>query len=245
LRTSVLSQLAGLIGWPVRWSRWDTGSKHSAWALGPSERPTGASDGGLFAGELEGAGGVNQAQAVIEAGWATSLTGDAGGRMYQNDNFDKTKPRDTQNGQVAKAGDWATCLGAGGGSTSRGGERKGEMLQAGQVRAANWKTSVCADSEQSGSSRRGPSQTSEVREADWFTPQARDWKDTGTTQGNRKSPNLGTQVNLAAGPTPDGSSTKPSMAAASKRPSRRRNTPGSHRASSPAPGPSTPGGGSR
>jgi len=27
----------------------------------------------------------------------------------------------------------------------------------------------------------------------WASPQARDWKDSGPTQGNRKSPNLGTQ----------------------------------------------------
>jgi hypothetical protein len=33
----------------------------------------------------------------------------------------------------------------------------------------------------------------------WPTPQARDWKDTGPTQGNRKNPNLGTAVHW---PTP-------------------------------------------
>jgi hypothetical protein len=33
----------------------------------------------------------------------------------------------------------------------------------------------------------------------WASPNARDWKDSGTTQGNRKSPNLGTQVHW---PTP-------------------------------------------
>lgn len=30
--------------------------------------------------------------------------------------------------------------------------------------------------------------------AEWFSPQARDWKDSGPTQGRRHSPNLGTQV---------------------------------------------------
>lgn len=34
----------------------------------------------------------------------------------------------------------------------------------------------------------------------WASPQARDWKDSGPTQGNRKSPNLGTQAH--AWPTP-------------------------------------------
>jgi hypothetical protein len=36
-----------------------------------------------------------------------------------------------------------------------------------------------------------------LREAagqDWFTPQGRDWKDSGPTQGNRKSINLGVQA---------------------------------------------------
>ena len=32
------------------------------------------------------------------------------------------------------------------------------------------------------------------RERAWPTPNARDWKDTGATQGNRHSPNLGTAV---------------------------------------------------
>jgi len=35
----------------------------------------------------------------------------------------------------------------------------------------------------------------------WASPQARDWKDSGPTQGNRKSPNLGTQANTGW-PTP-------------------------------------------
>lgn len=33
---------------------------------------------------------------------------------------------------------------------------------------------------------------------DWPTPQARDWKDTGPSQGNRKDPKLGTQVHWTA-----------------------------------------------
>jgi len=34
----------------------------------------------------------------------------------------------------------------------------------------------------------------------WPTPNQRDWKDTGSTQGNRKSPNLGTMVHQFATP---------------------------------------------
>jgi hypothetical protein len=36
----------------------------------------------------------------------------------------------------------------------------------------------------------------------WPTPNQRDWKDTGATQGNRKSPNLGTMVHQREWPTP-------------------------------------------
>jgi hypothetical protein len=35
----------------------------------------------------------------------------------------------------------------------------------------------------------------------WPTPNARDWKDTGGSQGNRKSPNLGTKVGGPLNPT--------------------------------------------
>ena len=40
-----------------------------------------------------------------------------------------------------------------------------------------------------------------VAEKLWPTPNQRDWKDTGATQGNRKSPNLGTMVHQWATPT--------------------------------------------
>jgi hypothetical protein len=65
-----------------------------------------------------------------------------------------------------------------GGSKSRSGERKGELLLVGQVKAAG---------------------------TAWPSPQARDWKDSGPTQGNRKSPNLGTTVHQLAWPTPNSS----------------------------------------
>jgi len=40
-----------------------------------------------------------------------------------------------------------------------------------------------------------------VAQTMWPTPNQRDWKDTGATQGNRKSPNLGTMVHQWATPT--------------------------------------------
>lgn len=46
----------------------------------------------------------------------------------------------------------------------------------------------------------GPSLATAVQ--NWPTPNSRDWKDTGPTQGNRKSPNLGTMVHTAGPPAP-------------------------------------------
>ena len=91
---------------------------------------------------------------------------------------------------------WQTPTAADGESTSRGGDRQGELLLGGQVR--RWMSPVREDSEQTGAEGgRGPTLTSQTRT--WFTPQSRDWKDTSDKQGNRKSPNLGTQIH-AAGP---------------------------------------------
>jgi hypothetical protein len=45
-----------------------------------------------------------------------------------------------------------------------------------------------------------PRLTSENESGLWPTPNQRDWKDTGATQGNRKSPNLGTMVHQFATP---------------------------------------------
>ena len=46
-----------------------------------------------------------------------------------------------------------------------------------------------------------PSLQTMARHGSWPTPNARDWKDTGPTQGNRKSPNLGTVVHNWPTPT--------------------------------------------
>jgi hypothetical protein len=68
---------------------------------------------------------------------------------------------------------------------------------------AKWPTPTVQDSEQAGgkgciaSGKRGLSlhQATQL----WPSPNARDWKDSGASQGNRKFPNLGTQVHW---PTP-------------------------------------------
>lgn len=47
--------------------------------------------------------------------------------------------------------------------------------------------------------KRNPNLETIVGKRMWASPNARDWKDSGSSQGNRKSPNLGTQVHW---PTP-------------------------------------------
>lgn len=235
---SVLSQLGGSIDWPVRWTKWDTRSTRSAWALGPSEALRPGNDGGSSVG--------GKIVAPIDAetyckGWMSCRAAER--CDYQRDQGNPDAPRLTQLGEV-KAAEWQSpkATDAAAGSQSRGGDRRNELLLTGQTKAAewptgcaqdaargpesretkaalgsgginqphavvvasNWQTPVVADTGQSGSVARGPSMTSQVRAADWFSPQARDFKDTGPTQGNRKSPNLGTQAHADEPGAPGG-----------------------------------------
>lgn len=99
------------------------------------------------------------------------------------------------------SGEWVTPTSAlaTGGQTSRSGARKGELLLSGQVQQS-WVTPQARDGEQRGvqSMRervaQGHSMSLPEQVKDWPTANARDWKDTGPTQGARKSPNLGTMV---------------------------------------------------
>ena len=71
--------------------------------------------------------------------------------------------------QVAERKDWQTPTSADGGSKSRGGKRKGELLLGGQVKA--WPTPRSEDSEQTGAHRGTPDTlTSAARQ--WPTPNA-------------------------------------------------------------------------
>lgn len=90
------------------------------------------------------------------------------------------------------------------------------MARAGQL----WPTATAGNSIGSGS-RAGTPRASKDAKAHpgtsltdaalglWARPQARDWKDSGPTQGNRKSPNIGTQatrLSCEAGPPDQASS---------------------------------------
>lgn len=98
--------------------------------------------------------------------------------------------------------DWQTPNTLTGGQTSRGGDRKGELLLGGQVR--RWPTATVGDGKASGTRTGTPKAQSTASHSGtsltdaanglWASPLARDWKDSGPTQGARKSPNLGTQA---------------------------------------------------
>ena len=166
--------------------------------------------------------------------------------------------RRTDGTESGSSDDWQTPNTLTGGQTSRGGDRKGELLLGGQVRAewraptreeagprvetlatkdgelrlgerlyrsggvhqsvtlglqveierrirrSAWPTATSKDSAASGAagystaSGRHPGTTlTDAANGLWARPQARDWKDSGPTQGERKSPNLGTQAHSA------------------------------------------------
>lgn len=116
LRMSVLSAAAAWTWWPLRWAKLDMSSQsHTAWALGPSEPPTSVSDGGLWGG------------APVDR-TLTPAAQDSGNSSLPP----SQATRDTLPGDLIRYS--ATPVGAGGGSTSRGGDRKGELLLGGQIR---------------------------------------------------------------------------------------------------------------
>ena len=80
------------------------------------------------------------------------------------------------------------------------------LKQAIQSQRSAWPTATAMDSIGSGAagysteSGRHPGTTlTDAANGLWASPQARDWKDSGPTQGNRKSPNLGTQAWVSPG----------------------------------------------
>jgi hypothetical protein len=125
--------------------------------------------------------------------WATPNTMDGG----QTSRGGKRKGELLLGGQVRQ---WPTAS-----AVPYGNNRGGGAGRVGPVRpslaARLWPTATGEDSRASGAaaysteSGRHPGTTlTDAANGLWASPQARDWKDSGPTQGNRKSPNLGTQT---------------------------------------------------
>jgi hypothetical protein len=184
LRTCLLCALAESTGYSGTWSESATSAGRLWWVLTTWEPRTDASGCGSW------------------QRWQTPLSeGMTKGVEYQYDQGDKNKPRATLLGQCTG---WQTPTSADGGSTSRGGARKGELLLGGQVKA--WPTPETGHSLNGDGARGGrvgngyqSGQSLEAVASAWATPNQRDWKDTGPTQGNRKSPNVGTQAHQCVG----------------------------------------------
>ncbi len=170
LRTSVLSVLEGWTGFVLTWRAKGTPSGRFWWVLGLSEpRTSGSGSGSLPAG-------------MTAEGWPTP---DAS-VMQEGDGTETFLARRERLKQ-----------------TAANGNGMGVPLA---MAVKLWPTATAKDEASSGAagysteSGRHPGTTlTDAANGLWARPQARDWKDSGPTQGARKSPNLGTQAHW---PTP-------------------------------------------
>jgi hypothetical protein len=81
-------------------------------------------------------------------------------------------------------------------------ERTTPPLLTGGTESGSWPTPRAGNPGSRPNGKGGKILAEEVKKSlIWPTPNQRDWKDTGATQGNRKSPNLGTMVHQWATPT--------------------------------------------
>jgi len=177
LRTSLLSALAAMTGYTMRWTRSVTASGRSWWALRLSERRIDGTESGLWptADASEGNGGRTARPGCSPTGQSRD-----GIKVTVNLNAAVTMQFPTPNAHDAERG--AECR-----ATKAKRNAGGVNLR----EACNWPTPRSEDSEQTGAHETPDTLTSAGR---WFSPQSRDWKDSGPTQGKRKSPNIGTQV---------------------------------------------------
>jgi hypothetical protein len=81
-------------------------------------------------------------------------------------------------------------------------ERVMPVRHTSETESGSWPTpTVCGNHNRKGASATsGDGLATAVVARMWPTPNQRDWKDTGATQGNRKSPNLGTMVHQSFAP---------------------------------------------
>jgi hypothetical protein len=105
-------------------------------------------------------------------------------------------------------GELQTPKGTGGGNVSRGNERKGELLLAGQAQAAGWQTPKQSDCKSPGKSR-DVHLGAQAQMAGWATPQASDNVEGSRTAETSRQKCLGRDMNLIANyPTPNQTDSK-------------------------------------
>ena len=195
LRTSVLSELEALTGYALTWRAKDTPSGRFWWVLGRSEPRTDASESGSS-----------------RDGWPTPNVGEKDCSPEHWDRRQQEKAAAGINLQksllVEARRSWTTPTRDDAGGRSTRYRQGGTSLSAQSQRSAR-PTATAEDARASGAagysteSGRHPGTTlTDAANGLWASPQARDWKDSGPTQGNRKSPNLGTQAHF---PTPKAS----------------------------------------
>lgn len=230
----MLFQVAEWTWWPVRWANWDTTSTVSAWALGPSVPLTNENGGGLFAATnrlavasalaeareawpsptaSEGANrntrhapshGTTRGETLAGAAnhWPTVCASD-GDRGADGRAARRKRGAGGANLLAEASARWQT-------PTAQDCEQAGSPTHPMLTNQARWQTPTANDTkskaytlDKGDVTKPRPALLGQARKV-WMTPNARDWKDTGATQGNRKAPNLGTQTHRqsAAGPPP-------------------------------------------
>jgi hypothetical protein len=224
LRTFLRSELAALTGCSLTWKNLGTPARRSWWVLTTLERPTDESGFGSCAGTWVTPSrcepGINPERIVDKDGNPPAHLNQ---RLY-----DRHTGRMVQDGlrqQIAISAAWPTVHGNGGNNGPTGTElgravTRGEAASTAKGSAATgsaWPTPTASESanrETKTSPSHGVTRGSNLAGVvgdvtGWATPNQRDWKDTGPTQGARKSPNLGTQAHIGqqaqADPSTDGS----------------------------------------
>lgn len=197
LRTYLASELSRLTSSSKTWKDRGTPAGRSWWVLTTSEGRTAARGCGLSEGsdwptptahESEtrtncgGSNGRVGPERPMLAGaarlWPTATAGDAKGSGAAGYSTESGRHSGTTLTDAAADGSRGSLTHMRGNPTLLG--------------KATWPTPRAEDSEQTGA-HGGKADTLTSASRLWACPQARDWKDSGPTQGNRKSPNLGTQ----------------------------------------------------
>lgn len=166
----------------LRWSKWDMPLGVPICALRASGRRTSGKD---------------------YSGWRTPTAGDAQRGVEKDPRIRNVKAgTGSLNNEAAMAG-WPTPNAMGGGQTSRGGDRKEELLLGGLVQTAGWPTPKTptggANSNRESRGAGGADLQEAVQKSGWPTPRAEDSESAGAHRG---SPDTLTSAARAGWPTP-------------------------------------------
>jgi hypothetical protein len=190
LRMFLLSALEELTGFSLTWKDSGTPARRSWWVLGRSEHPTEEIGSGSSA-ETWGTHTANGGKRSPEFGMGRAMTPQEYANGWPTPRCEDSE----QTGAHAGVPDTLTSAARyfptpAASDSDRGPESKETRMARGSSSAVNL-----------------------VEAASWATPNQRDWKDSGPTQGNRHTPNLGTQAWATPGAGDEKHRSTPNVAA--------------------------------